>query len=350
MNKKKDKNLDFYNIHNQSCYGLKEIEDNSIDALITDPPYGIAFLNEPWDKPNKVGVPEPQIWQDCFRVMKPGAHGLVFSFPRVMHRLMVNLEDTGFIIKDVLFWVYFNGMPKTRNIGLEIDKEQGVESETVGYYKYSQGYIKNGAATYKAKEEKAIYQPNSELGKKYNGAGTNIKPFYEPIILIQKPIEGNIIENIKKYETGILNLEDTRIPYAEGESKVGHNPHPKGRVAGNIIANEAFNDKHDKYFEIQKSKLLDDKLIFESKVRQKKEEYNTHPTKKPVRLMEHLVKLLSWEEQTILDPFMGSGSTGVACKLHQRKFIGYELEKKYFEIAEKRLKDTNIQTKTDSNL
>jgi len=335
-------------IYNKSCLSLEGIEDNSIDALITDPPYGISVFNETWDKPKDQDVPNPQIWADCLRVLKPGAFGLVFSFPRVMHRVMCHLEDKGFIIKDVFFWVYFNGMPKTRNVGLEIDKALGIESETIGHYKYSQGYIKNGADSYKVKTEKAILQPASDLGKKYDGAGINVKPFYEPIILIQKRPEGNTVQNISTYGTGVLNLEDTRIPYAQGETKVGHNPHPKGRVAGNIIAADSFEHQSDKYFEIQPSEYqeLYDKMFVEQKVRQNADNYNTHPTKKPVRLMEHLVKLLSWEEQTILDPFMGSGSTGVACIHQKRNFIGYELEKPFFEIAEKRLIDADAHKKT----
>jgi site-specific DNA-methyltransferase (adenine-specific) len=267
-----------------------------------------------------------------------------------MHRVMWHLEEQGFIIKDVFFWVYFNGMPKTRNIGLDIDKAQGEQSEIVGHYKYTQGYIKNGADTYKVKAEKPILRPTSKEGLKYNGAGLNVKPFYEPIILVQKrPTEATLVENIQKYEVGVLNLEDTRIPYLKGEGKVGHNPHPKGRVAGNIIRDGEFGDTNDKFFRIQPSEIdeiaeveyqeLYEKMFFEPKVRQNAENFNNHPTKKPVRLMEHLVKLLSWEGQTVLDPFMGSGSTGVACMAHKRNFIGYELEEKFFDIAKRRIEE-----------
>lgn len=156
-----------------------------------------------------------------------------------------------------------------------------------------------------------------------------IKPAYEPIILIQKPIEKglNVAENIIKYSTGALNLEATRIPYDKGEEgKVGHNPHPKGRVSANIVRTEAFEDGYDKFFLVPK-------------VRQKAEAFNHHPTLKPVELMQHLVKLISFKKQLILDPFMGSGSTGVACLGLDRRFAGFELEKAYFEIAERRLNE-----------
>ena len=322
-----------FKIYNKSCYGLQELSDNSIDAITTDPPYGISYQNHYWDK----DLPKRQIWEDSLRVLKPGAFGLVFSSIRLMHRLMVDLEDSGFIIKDVLFWSYLNGMPKSRNVALDIDKELGIKSKVVGKYKYVQGYKKNGADNYYTNKEKLKYEPVSDLGKKYKGAGLGLKPAYEPIILIQKPIEKklNAAQNIIKYSTGALNIEETRIQYANGEKAVGHNPHPKGRVASNILRTEEFNDGFDKFFLI-------------SKVRQKKENFNFHPTLKPVALMYHLVKLVSFEGQTVLDPFMGSGSTGIACLKLKRNFVGYELEKDYFGIAKKRLK--NIKTEVSNML
>ena len=311
-----------YKIYNKSCYSLSEIDNNSIDAIATDPPYGISYQNHYWDK----DLPQKEIWENSLRVLKPGGFAFVFSSIRLMHRLMVDIEDSGFIIKDVLFWSYLNGMPKSRDVALDIDKELGVKSKIVGKYNYVQGYKKNGAKNYYAGKEKLKYEPTSELGKKYKGSGLGLKPAYEPIILVQKPIEKglNVAQNVIKYGVGALNIEETRISYANGETKVGHNPHPKGRFPSNIIRTDEFNDNYDKFFLVPK-------------VRQKKEHFNFHPTLKPVELMFHLVKLISFENQTILDPFMGSGSTGIACLKLKRIFIGYELEKKYFEIARKRL-------------
>ncbi|RUM55825.1 MAG: site-specific DNA-methyltransferase [Nautilia sp.] len=310
-----------FKIYNKSCYKLEELKENSIDAIVTDPPYGISYQNHEWDK----NLPDKEIWENSFRVLKPGSFALIFSSIRLMHRLMVDLEDSGFIIKDVLFWVYLNGMPKSRNIALDIDKELGVESKVIGEYNYVQGYKKNGAENYYAKN-KLKCEPSSELAKKYKGAGLGLKPSYEPIILVQKPIENglNVAQNIIKYGVGALNIENTRIPYAKGEKNVGHNPHPNGRFPTNIIRTDEFEDGYDKFFVVPK-------------VRQKKESFNFHPTLKPVELMNHLVKLVSFENQTILDPFMGSGSTGVASLELNRDFIGYELDSQYYEIAKKRL-------------
>ncbi|MEY3219601.1 MAG: hypothetical protein RIT27_958 [Pseudomonadota bacterium] len=318
------KALDQFKIFNKSCYGLEELEENSIDGLATDPPYGISFQGYEWDK----HLPNPQIWKNCYKTLRYGAFGAVFSSIRLMHRLMVNLEDAGFIIKDVLMWAYLNGMPKSRNVALDIDKELGIESEIIGHYNYVQGYKKGGAENYYTTQNKPKLQTVSKIGKKYQGAGLGLKPAYEPIILIQKPLEKGltVAQNIIKYGTGALNLEETRISYQKGEEKVGHNPHPKGRVAANIVRTTALNDGYDKFFLVPK-------------VRQKKEDFNHHPTLKPLEIMQHLIKLISFEEQTILDPFMGSGSTGVAALILNRQFVGYELEQHYFNIAQQRIKE-----------
>lgn len=318
--------MEQFSIYNNSCYGLSEIENNSIDALITDPPYGISYQNNYWDK----ALPNREIWLESIKRLKPGSFGAIFSSIRLMHRLMVDLEDSGFIIKDIMFWSFLNGMPKSRDVSLDIDKELGIESKKTGKYKYVQGYKKNGAESYKNNKVKYKLEPSSKIGLKYKGSGLGIKPAYEPIILIQKPTEDNltVAQNIIKYGTGLLNIEDTRIPYETGESKVGHNPHPKGRVASNIVRTENFNDGYDKFFLIPK-------------VRQNADKYNNHPTIKPVALMHHIIKLLTWENQTILDPFMGSGSTGVSSIMLKRNFVGYEIEQDYYNIANRRLSETH---------
>ncbi len=311
-------------IFNASCYGLPAIAPGSIDALVTDPPYGISFQGHYWDK----DLPDPQIWADALTALKPGAYGAVFSSVRLMHRLMVALEDAGFLIKDVLFWAFLNGMPKSRDISLEIDKEVGVESTVIGEYNYVQGYKKGGADSYTVAEKKKKKTGASEAAQLYKGAGLGIKPAYEPIILVQKPAEAklSIAQNILRHGTGALNLEETRIPYAEGEGKVGHNPHPIGRVTANLLRTDPLLDGYDKFFAVPK-------------VRQHKDDFNDHPTLKPVELMQHLVKLISFPGQAVLDPFMGSGSTGVAAVALKRNFFGFELEEHYFNIATRRIRE-----------
>lgn len=306
------------------CLGLPDVAPCSIDALVTDPPYGISYQGHYWDK----DLPNPQIWSDVWRVLKPGSFGLVFSSVRLQHRLTVQLEDAGFVIKDVLLWAYLNGMPKSRDLGLEIDKVLQVDSHEVGEYKYVQGYRKEGGGDYYATGGKKRKAPASPLGQKYQGFGSGIKPAYEPIILIQKPLaEGlSIGQNIVKYGVGGLNLEATRIPYAADDRKVGHNPHPRGRVMANIVRTEEWCDGYDKFFVVPK-------------VRQSKANYNHHPTIKPLELMEQLVCLVSARGQTVLDPFLGSGTTAVAAYLHDRSCLGFEIQDDYLTVAQSRIRE-----------
>ena len=317
-----------YTLWNKNCYQLDGLDNESIDALVTDPPYGISYQGHYWDR----DLPDPGIWDDCFRVMKPGAFGLVFSSIRLQHRLTVHLEDAGFNIRDVLLWTFLNGMPKSRDVGLEIDKALGVESLHVGEYKYVQGYRKEGGGDYYADEAKKKFEPVSELGRAYRGFGNGIKPAYEPIILIQKPLQKGlrVAENIIAHGAGALNLEDTRLPYSEDDGKVGHNPHPVGRVMANILRTDELGDGYDKFFMVPK-------------VRQGKDKFNHHPTLKPVELMLQLIKLVSKKGQVVLDPFAGSGSTGVAALQAGRSFTGYEVERQYYDIAMRRL--SNIDQK-----
>jgi site-specific DNA-methyltransferase (adenine-specific) len=320
-----------YKIYHKSCCGLAELERDMVDAMVTDPPYGISYQNNYWDK----DLPHKEIWKQSFDVLKNGSFALVFSSVRLMHRLMVDLEDCGFIIKDVLFWSYLNGMPKSRDIALDIDKELNVESEIVGTYTYVQGYKKHGADNYYTDDVKYKKEPLSALGKKYKGCGLGLKPAYEPIILVQKPIgkDLTVAQNVIKYGVGVLNIEDTRIPYADGETNVGHNPHPLERVPSNIVRTDEYQDEYDKFFLVPK-------------VRQKAEVFNKHPTLKPVELMEHLVKFVSFEDQLFLDPIAGSVSTVISCLQNNRKFVGYELDVEYYEICQRRLNNAEQKMST----
>lgn len=303
-------------LYKKDNFGLKEIEDNSIHCIITDPPYGINLTD--WDK-----LPNKQIWKDCFRVLKPGGFLATFSSIKFQHIFTQQLLEGGFNFKDVLIWVYLNGRVPPIDIDKKIDKRFGYERYEIGEYKYVQGNpSEDKKDTYKKKSKKTSA---SNQSKQWEGFGTGLKTFYEPIILVQKPYN-NLVDNIIENKTGFMNLENTRIPYDEGEKKVGHNPHPKGRVMGNIIQTESFGD-YEKFF-------------FVGKVRDGKKTGNLHPTKKPQRLIEILIELLTLENQIILDPFAGSGTTGIVANKMNRYYIMYEKENKYCDLIEKRLKES----------
>lgn len=305
-----------FTIYNESSYGLKHSLDNSIDAIVTDPPYGIQL--EKWDE-----MPDSQIWQDCFRVLKPGGFLLCFSSIKFQHVFTQELLKAGFEFKDVLLWVYLNGRVPPINVDKQIDNFLGNEREVIGEYQYIQGTPNSKKKdTYTKKSNKTKASAQSEA---WVGFGTGLKTAYEPIIMVQKPFKNSLAENILNYGTGALNIDATRIPYEAHEEKVGHNPHPLGRVMSNIIQTDPVGN-YQKFF-------------FVGKVRDGKKSGNSHPTKKPIELMNCLNQLVSKEGDIILDPFMGSGSTGVSALKLNRQFIGFEKEKSYFSIAKKRLSD-----------
>lgn len=338
-----------FTLNKKSCYGLDGIEANSIHAVVTDPPYGINL--EEWDK-----LPDKQIWSDCFRVMKPGAFLLCFSSIKFQHVFTQQLIDAGFIFKDVMLWTYLNGRVPPQDISQKIDKHLGIEREVIGEYNYVQGSPdSNKKDTYSKKVQKT---KSSDTSSEWDGFGMGLKTAYEPIIMVQKPLEGTMAENVLKYRTGAVNIDATRIPYDQGEDKVGHNPHPLGRIMANIIQTEDFGE-YQKFFNIKRTpnnninleelqnqvnNMLSKEEIQEyqkfylvSKVRDGKKTGNTHPTVKPTALMNCLNQLVGLKGETILDPFCGSGSTGVSALGLGMNFIGYEFIVSHQDIAEKRL-------------
>jgi len=301
-----------FRLYEKSSYGLIELDNNSIDAIVTDPPYGINL--EDWDE-----LPNPSIWKDCFRVLKPGGFLLCFSSIKFQHVFTQELLNAKFQFKDVLLWAYLNGRVPPIDLDKKIDNYLENKREIIGQYNYIQGSPNSKKKeSYTQKNQKTKATKDSE---NWVGFGTGLKTAYEPIIMVQKPLEGTLAENILKYN-------------------VGHNPHHLGRVMSNIIQTESFGD-YEKYFNINH---LDndctsdyENFYFFGKVRDGKKSGNFHPTKKPVSLMNCLNKLVSLENQLILDPFAGSGTTGVSALSLKRQFIGYEQISQYYKIALERL-------------
>jgi len=171
---------------------LKKLPDNSIDSVVTDPPYGLSFMGKKWDH----DVPSVDFWKEVYRVLKPGGHVLSFGGTRTYHRMVVNIEDAGFEIRDQIMWLYGSGFPKSHNIGKAVDKLQGNEREVVGKYQHPDG---SGERKAKAAVRSGVTDMGSENGvdwnkpltkgnSPYEGWGTALKPANEPICVARKPL------------------------------------------------------------------------------------------------------------------------------------------------------------------
>ena len=287
--------MERYIISNEDCrIGIKKLADNSVDCIITDPPYFIDGMGDDWDddklkkKSNKAGIigglpvgmkfdveqgkklqmfMEP-LCKEFMRVLKPGGFCIIFSQARLYHRMAIAAENANFEIRDMLGWKY-EGQAKAFSLNHFIEKDKTLsEDEKIALMKDMEGW-----------------------------KTPQLKPQIEPMVLAQKPKEGTFLDNWKKYNVGLVNTKETL----------------DGMFPGNIM-------------EVSK------------RVRAKeREEKIEHMTVKPVLLISHLIKLFSQENQVIMDPFMGSGSHCLAALQTNRRFIGFEIEKNYFDISKKRI-------------
>ena len=198
------------NLHKGNCLDvLKTFEDNSVDSIVTDPPYGLSFMGKKWD----YDVPDVAIWVECLRVLKPGGHLLAFAGTRTQHRMAVRIEDAGFEIRDMIAWIYGGGFPKSLDVSKAIDKAAGAEREIVGREK--------NWGTSKAVDGKAAFgdyaggwnitAPATEDARQWQGWGTALKPALEPITVARKPLIGTVAENVLTHGTGALNIDRCRV-------------------------------------------------------------------------------------------------------------------------------------------
>lgn len=355
------------NLHNCDCIqALASIQDCSIDAIVTDPPYGLSthssdsirtaltqwlsgneythntrgFLGNTWDS----FVPGPQVWKECFRVLKPGGHILCFASSRTQDLMGIALRLAGFECRDTIMWVYGSGFPKSVNIG----------------------------------------NATSEQTSKWNGWGTALKPSYEPVLMCRKPLEGTTVNNVLAYGTGAINIDECRVKttdtYSYPNGRGGKPVHGGGQdcsapAESNLLGRWPANLIHDGSDEVvslfpsaaghtpkgSKTSLYS-QLFQEDNTPQKSDSdsinldssaarfyycakpskadkgtNNTHPTVKPSDLMRYLCRLVTPRGGTVLDPFMGSGSTGKAAVLEGFNFTGIEQSPEYFKIAESRI-------------
>jgi site-specific DNA-methyltransferase (adenine-specific) len=189
---------------------MKEISSNSIDCIVTDPPYEIGFMDVSFDK---TGIAHNvEMWKECLRILKPGGYLLSFGATRTYHRMACAIEDAGFEMRDCLMWIYGSGFPKSHNVGLGIDKHFGHSNRgraipSASTYQASDKEEKNKLTGNKVEE----YTGKTELGKKYSGYGTALKPAYEPIVMCRKPFKGTVAKNVLEYGTGGINIDECRV-------------------------------------------------------------------------------------------------------------------------------------------
>ena len=370
--------------HGDNMDVLKSLPDNSIDSIVTDPPYFLRFMQAKWDGE----LPSVEFWKECFRVLKPGGHVLSFGSSKTYHRMAVNVEDAGFEIRDQMMYVYGSGFPKSHNVGLSIDKTLGYPNRG---HRIATASRTHPDGTYEPNGQKLLpYKTKSEQAKPYEGYGTNLKPAHEPIVVARKPFKGSVAKNVLAWGTGGINIDRCRI-YNESSDK--------GRFPANIMFDEEssilldkqsgilksgkiknthrrktngspngiygkFNPEHpltesygdeggaSRFFYCAKASKKEreegltneeapikgrdegqDKMNVPHKLRTTPRK-NTHKTVKPIALMRYLIELFTPEGGVTLDPFFGSGSTGKSIAAGQDyKFIGIEKEKEYFDIA-----------------
>lgn len=421
---------------------LKELSDNSVDSIVTDPPYGLSFMAKKWD----YDVPSTEIWKECLRVLKPGGHLLAFAGSRTYHRMAVRIEDAGFEIRDQIMWVYGSGFPKSHDVGKNIEKrkvggiknlkqvgtKQGIKVETgTQGYSYNKEYVPGVSMGGKQiSGEIPVY----EITNEYKGWGTALKPAHEPIVMARKPLsENSVADNVIKWGTGGINIDDSRIGTEERtyDLKGGENINKLSRegkgdsedakgmgaygqgakqisigtktVEGRFPANIIFDEEAGKLLDEQsgiikggknmppyQSPIENDirmnaskqinrigygdtggasRFFYCPKTNEKERNEgmdtnetrqitgrdteqdkrnvpfqlrpvgrkNTHPTVKPTDLMSYLIRLITPPNGIVLDPFMGSGSTGKAAVRGGWDFIGIELDGEYYKIAEARI-------------
>ena len=448
---------------------LEIIESNTIDSIITDPPYELNFMGKRWD--NSGIAFQIDTWKKCYEVLKSGGYLIVFGGSRTFHKVACAIEDAGFEIRDTIMWLYGSGFPKSQNIGKMYDKKMKNDREKIGETrigKTSLGDNSGWDTSQHMKDIKATGKVDITKGNsKWEGWGSCLKPSFEPIIVARKPFKGTLVDNIIENGVGGINIDECRVPFekttnpatnplyrknggyklpAKGQlsngavsfssSKndvneigrfpantiltyderdydevCGNFPISKGACSQNNYSNgsiyrgqslntsatklngfrEWYNDNGSacRYFYNAKatkkdrdegleefeetighskgngldriceycgvSQLTPELCHCEKKSWVAKPKKNSHPTVKPTTLMQYLVRLVTPNNGTILDPFNGSGSTGKAVMYENKerdknyKYIGIELNEDYLSISKARIEYVNKSTITDED-
>ncbi len=367
-----------------------------VDAIVTDPPYGIEFMGKKWD----YDVPTVEQWEKCLDRLKPGGHLLSFAGTRTQHRMAINIEDAGFMIRDMLMWVYSQGFPKSTNISKNIDRMKGVERKVIGMTKGKGGENLNRLSRPDGNDKEAskgvgaygrgakqvtidipVTEPATPEAKQWDGWGSALKPSVEPLTLARKPFPGTLVDNVLEHGTGGLNIDGSRVAgnpettrfdpskhshdgyrmNASGQDTAQTAKTKQGRWPANFIhdgseeVTDLFSDTKSgmmkggtkaaardmeksvcyseyKGYATENDTYGDDgsaaRFFYCAKSSTtERGAYNKHTTVKPLALMRYLITLITPPGGIILDPWVGSGSTGIAAYQLGMKFIGIETDK-----------------------
>jgi site-specific DNA-methyltransferase (adenine-specific) len=384
-----------FTIHNGNCIDvMRSMPDNSVDSIVTDPPYELGFMGKSWDS---TGIAfNVEVWTEALRVLKPGGHLLAFSGSRTYHRMAVAIEDAGFQIRDQIMWLYGSGFPKSLDVSKAIDKAAGAVREVVeskpqtgAKFQAIADDIDNGGFNDPNRTSFDITAPSTPEAQQWAGWGTALKPAHEPIVLARKPLIGTVAANVLEHGTGGLNIDGSRVGMSEDDfAKMsagveairakggvmegswknssdlsGANPvNTAGRFPANIIhdgsdevgellgeparffycAKASKRDRNEgldgfEAIRVHDGRQAGNKGGSNPRNRTNDVKVNHHPTVKPTDLMRYLVKLITPPNGIVLDPFTGSGSTGKGAVIEGFNFIGIELDPDYVAIATARI-------------
>ncbi len=401
-----------FNLFEGNCLEImKTMDADSIDSIVTDPPYELGFMGKSWDSS---GIAfNVAVWQEALRVLKPGGHLIAFSGSRTYHRMAIAIEDAGFEIRDQIMWVYGSGFPKSHNISKTLDKSENNEVwENNAYGGGNSKCDKCGKWMISGSPcqcPKPIVEFKTEAAKQWQGWGTALKPAHEPMVLARKPLIGTVANNVLTYGVGGLNIDGSRVAtndafgggakgtsgFAAGydadgwvagsdkgrfpanfihdgsdevlelfpDSKGGAYPAKRGQAINTAFASgqeteggfRAMGDSGSaaRFFYCAKASKKDrnegldgfeakqvfgdDGGTYRGLSNSKLPSTNHHPTVKPTTLMQYLVRLVTPPNGIVLDPFLGSGSTGKAAMYEGFNFIGIELTPEYLPIAKARI-------------
>ncbi len=336
---------------------LKELPDNSIDSIVTDPPYELGFMGKAWDA---TGIAySVELWAECLRVLKPGGHLVAFSGSRTVFPMGVAIAEAGFEVRDMISWIYTSGFPKSLDISKAIDQKLGVSDQRVKIGEKITGNARTDQGWDGGQKLVNITAPASPQAQQWEGWGTALKPAQEPAVLARKPIDpdcSSIAENVLKWGTGAINIDAGRFAYGD-DCNFGNTDeldHEIGRWPANVYQckKPARSEKEQGLDHLKDSTPAAVQHQKDTKPnkwengithpragagRTAEHVKNFHPTVKPIKLMRWLCRLLTPQGGTVLDPFLGSGTTAVSAILEGFNAVGCEMTEDYYPIIQGRV-------------